>query len=195
MAHGATGIAHALTQLSAATGDARYLAAAREAIAYERSTASEPGRWPDLRYPASEAPRFATSWCNGAAGIGLARAAGLAILDDPSVREDLDTAIRIVSSLEEEGPDNLCCGSLGRVELLHVAGARLSRPRLIQEAHAQASAVLGRLSKQGPLRLLEDAPAGPEAHTPGLFQGISGAGYALLRLARPEQVPSVLLWE
>ena len=30
---------------------------------------------------------------------------------------------------------------------------------------------------------------------PGFFQGASGIGYQLLRLAYPEQLPSVLLWE
>jgi lantibiotic modifying enzyme len=36
-------------------------------------------------------------------------------------------------------------------------------------------------------------PQGVE--TPGLMVGIAGIGYALLRLAAPEQVPSVLLLE
>ena len=33
------------------------------------------------------------------------------------------------------------------------------------------------------------------ASNPGLFQGYAGIGYELLRLAAPESIPSVLLWE
>ncbi len=32
-------------------------------------------------------------------------------------------------------------------------------------------------------------------YNPGFFQGASGIGYELLRLAYPDQLPSVLLWE
>ena len=31
-------------------------------------------------------------------------------------------------------------------------------------------------------------------HNPGPFQGISGIGYGLLRLARPDDLPIFLLW-
>ena len=30
---------------------------------------------------------------------------------------------------------------------------------------------------------------------PGLFDGLAGIGYQMLRLAAPDRVPSVLLWE
>jgi lantibiotic modifying enzyme len=32
-------------------------------------------------------------------------------------------------------------------------------------------------------------------YQPGFFQGMAGIGYALLRLAHPDLLPSVLLWE
>lgn len=32
-------------------------------------------------------------------------------------------------------------------------------------------------------------------HSPGFFQGAAGIGYELLRLAHPDHLPSVLLWE
>jgi len=31
--------------------------------------------------------------------------------------------------------------------------------------------------------------------SPGFFQGTAGIGYELLRIAHPEKLPSVLLWE
>jgi lantibiotic modifying enzyme len=32
-------------------------------------------------------------------------------------------------------------------------------------------------------------------YNPGLFQGMAGIGYQLLRLACPDELPSLLLWE
>ncbi|MEI6174293.1 MAG: lanthionine synthetase LanC family protein [Bacteroidota bacterium] len=37
--------------------------------------------------------------------------------------------------------------------------------------------------------------AGEDFFNPGFFQGISGIGYELLRLAWPEKIPSVLVFE
>ena len=50
-----------------------------------------------------------------------------------------------------------------------------------------------RAERAGAFALHPLLPAG--AFSPGLFQGSAGIGYALLRLARPDLVPSVLLWE
>src|SRR5262249_19869577 len=55
--HGAAGIAYALLRLYASTSDARYLDAAREAIAYERSVFSpKDGNWPDFRATGAKEP-------------------------------------------------------------------------------------------------------------------------------------------
>ena len=40
----------------------------------------------------------------------------------------------------------------------------------------------------------EDAGVGSEDYAPGFFQGLSGIGYQLLRLAQPE-LPCVLVFE
>jgi lantibiotic modifying enzyme len=34
-----------------------------------------------------------------------------------------------------------------------------------------------------------------QVDNPGFFQGKAGIGYELLRMARPDLLPSVLLWE
>ena len=49
--------------------------------------------------------------------------------------------------------------------------------------------VLGTIEQQGHLCATPDQIA-----TPGLLTGLSGIGYALLRLGYPEQVPSVALF-
>ena len=74
MSHGAAGFAYALAELAAVTGREEFATAAAECIAFENSTFDEErSNWPDLRE--AEGPRWASQWCHGAAGIGLARGA------------------------------------------------------------------------------------------------------------------------
>src|SRR5262249_43398453 len=80
--HGAAGIACTLARLGQATGEERFLDAAREAIAYETAVrVGDAGSWPDFRnVPGRQGPAFMNAWCHGAAGIGLGRLAGLPVL-------------------------------------------------------------------------------------------------------------------
>ena len=81
---------------------------------------------------------------------------------------------------------------MGRVETLLVAGDRLSTPQLIAAAREIASRTLADAPRRGHFRLA--GGSGAEGYSPGFFQGLSGLGYQLLRLLRPE-LPSVLLFE
>jgi len=204
--HGAAGIAYALLRLYEATGEAPFQEAAREAIAYERSVFNpEAGNWPDFRASAAEGPSFMTSWCHGAPGIGLARLGALRVsdssgipnelrLDTGAIRADIDVALETTQRYGAQGPDHLCCGTLGRAELLLTASSQLSRPDLLEIARGWASWVVNRAKRVGgyTLRL---SPQLDHAYSPGFFQGTAGVGYQLLRLAYPSQLPSVLLWE
>ncbi|HEY2596669.1 MAG TPA: type 2 lanthipeptide synthetase LanM family protein, partial [Chloroflexota bacterium] len=89
-AHGAAGFAWALARLAATTGDERFRAAARAALAYERSVFSfSVGNWPDLRSGGDD--RFMLAWCHGAPGIGMGRLATLATgQDDADLSTDID---------------------------------------------------------------------------------------------------------
>src|SRR5439155_1176870 len=80
-----------------------------------------------LRTPARLHQRldpFLAAWCNGAAGIGLARLGTLPLLDDPAVRAEI--AIAVETTLASGFGKNhcLCHGDLGNVELLLLAGQR-----------------------------------------------------------------------
>ncbi len=190
--HGAAGIAYALLRLYELTRDPALLQAAREAIAYERSVFSpEAGNWPDFR-PDDE-PAFLTRWCHGAAGIGLARLGGLAVLDTPEIRRDIDIALETTRRHGLERVDHLCCGNLGRAEVLLAAGLRLSRRDLREAAEARAAQAVTGAEQAGPVSLHPLPPGG--VYSPGFFQGEAGIGYELLRLAHPDVLPSVLLWE
>lgn len=190
--HGAAGIAYALLRLYAATGDAALLAAAAEGIAYEDSIFSPAaGNWPDLRQ--DQQPAFATSWCHGAPGIALARLGGLAVLDNAQVRGDIETAVQTTATFGIQHLDHLCCGNLGRAEVLLVAASQFSRPELRETASKQAWSIVTRAERTGSFSLHPLLPG--HMYNPGFFQGTAGIGYALLRMAQPESLPCVLLWE
>ena len=194
LSHGAAGIAHALLQLHALTGDPDYLEAAREGIAYERKVFSpETGNWPDFRDPAATQPRYGDSWCHGAPGIGLARLGSLAVLDTPEVREDIEVALRTTRQINPDDVDHLCCGTLGRVETALVAADRLDRPDWLETERKRAAWVVNRARYSGAYHLFPDLPTG--LFNPIFFQGTAGIGYQLLRLADPKSLPSVLLLE
>ncbi len=197
LAHGAAGIALALLRLHAATGDARFRRAAREAMNYERRVFNEEAcNWPDYRAAkAGTADDFGCSsmWCHGAPGIGLARLGGIALDDDPKCMAEIEAALETTIRFGQRGPDYVCCGNLGRADLLLEAGFRLNRAALGRRALSMASDIVGRAESEGGFRLIHGLPAG--SYKPGFFRGIAGIGYELLRIASPRHVPSILLWE
>jgi type 2 lantibiotic biosynthesis protein LanM len=192
LSHGTAGIAYALLRLYDVTGDETLRDAAEEAIAVEDAVfdVSE-GNWPDLRE--DEQPAFKTNWCHGAPGIGLARVGAMKALDIEHVRQDVDAAIATTLKVEMGDADHVCCGNLGRTELLLVAGTRQRRPDLIEAARRRVQAVASRAEAEGGFWLHEYLPRA--IYAPGFFMGMAGIGYQLLRVARPDAVPSVLLWE
>jgi type 2 lantibiotic biosynthesis protein LanM len=190
--HGAAGIAYALLRLYKASGESEFLEAAQESIDYEHSVFfPHLGNWPDLRPGNHSArPSCACSWCNGAPGIGLARVAGLAILDSPEIRQDIHTAIETTMKYGLQDRDHLCCGNLGRLDFLFTSAQKLSLPQLQETAVSQAAQILSKSKRRGYFN-----HGFPLLYHPGLFIGAAGIGYQLLRLARPNQLPSILIWE
>jgi lantibiotic modifying enzyme len=190
--HGAAGIAYALLRLHAATDDLEYRAAAIDAIAYEdRLFEPELENWPDLREDAQ--PAYKANWCHGAPGIGLARLGALPTLDTEQVRQDIEAALRTTLLTNLDGPDHLCCGNLGRVDVLLVAGERLGRPDLSAAGRERAQQVARRGEAMGGFSLHPPLPQ--QIYMPGFFMGTAGIGYELLRSTHPDVLPSALLWE
>ena len=193
--HGAAGIAMSLLRLYSVCGDRELLDAAREAIEWEtRVFDSSAGNWPDFREGLSPDHEFATSWCHGAPGIALARLGGLAALDDSRIRRDIDagTAATLGCSIPDD-VDLLCCGNMGRADVLLTLGRALGRQDLVTAARQRAASVIGRWKDSGTFTFFANLPS--DGSVPGFFQGSTGIGYQLLRVARPERYPSVLLWE
>jgi len=186
--HGAAGIAYALLRCYQSTNEIAFFDAAQEAIAYENSVfITEVGNWPDFHSPQT-APMCA--WCHGAPGIGLARIAGLDVLDTAEIRQNIEFSINTTKQYKLTNLDNVCCGNLGRIEFLFYAGQKLARPQLIDIAEQQTAQVFANAAQRNHFGYGLSL-----TFHPGFFKGVSGIGYECLRLAYPNQLPSVLLWE
>jgi lantibiotic modifying enzyme len=193
LSHGVAGIAYALLRLHQATGQKRFLQAAEEGMAFERTFFSaEHGNWRAFD-SSEEEPDFWTTYCHGAPGIGLARLGGLPALDTPEIRDEISIAMCAAAEYPIEDMDFPCCGNFGRIEALFTGGLRLERRGLIELAQDKAVQTLRRKNLVGGFSVFYDLP--PQVLNPGFFRGIAGIGYELLRLACPEQFPSVWLWE
>lgn len=103
---------------------------------------------------------------------------------------EIRTAVRATLAEGFGFNHSLCHGDLGNLELVREAGRVLEDEALEAEAKRIAGRVLAQIEQEGPR-------CGASIHTeiPGLLTGLAGIGYGLLRAARPDQVPSVLLLE
>lgn len=183
--HGTAGIAYALLRLYAASGEPGFLDAAEQAITYEQTQFMPAiGSWRDQ--PADHAPGL-QSWCHGAPGIVLGRIGGLATLDTPDIRQQIETGITATQRALFDGVDHLCCGISGRLDILLETGQRLQRPDLVALSRRGAAG----LAAQSGFRLFPNLPSG--VLSMGFFQGLAGIGYGLLR--QVQSLPCILLWE
>jgi len=192
---GAAGIAWALQELAALSGEERFHAAAFDAIAYERSLFSpDEGNWPDLRAfdePAMSGgqDKFMLAWSHGAPGIGLAQLRSLRHLDDPATRTEIEIAVRTTLAQGFGHNHCLCHGDFGNLELL-LQTSQILGSEWREHIDRLTAIIVHSIDTVGwlcgnPMRL----------ESPGLMTGLAGIGYELLCLAEPQRVPSVLLLE
>ena len=199
MSHGAAGFAYALASLAAASGREQFADAASECIAFEDQT-YDPARhnWPDLRVPGQ--PVWPCQWCHGAPGIGLARLATArriganaaldAKLGGTRVAADIDNAVESVKHAWPGQLDTLCCGTLGGIEFLCEAADRAGAGKINELAARRLAAVLANAASAGDYRW----NSGNRQFNLGLFRGLAGVGYTLLRRV-DRSLPNVLIWE
>jgi lantibiotic modifying enzyme len=189
-AHGTTGIAYAFTRLVDATGDTKYLTAAKEVLAFESDRFNrEENRWVEhtTRDHISN-----DSWCYGRAGIVLARLRikqiASSIIPEPSIQ----TVVTDIDLDVTAATDQLCCGNAGAINTLLEAARTYDAPRYKQAATSAFTELLAKHDDRGLLQL--------NCHTPhrtndALFQGISGVGYTAARLHAPDRVPDILSFQ
>lgn len=206
MSHGAAGFAYALAALAAASGREDFAAAAAECVAFEDASYDAARRnWPDLR--GGDAPAWPCQWCHGAPGIGLARigmqkfgviqklSGDSGQMEIAWLAADIGNAAAGTERASPGAVDTLCCGTLGRIEFMCEAAGALDRGDLREEAARRLAAVVQRAAAAGDYRWT----GGKRQFNLGLFRGLSGVGYTLLRQAARRKggfsLPNVLIWE
>jgi lantibiotic modifying enzyme len=199
ISHGAAGFAYALASLAAASGNEKFAAAAAECIACEdASYDAERHNWPDLR--GGSQLQWPCQWCHGAPGIGLARlATARRIAGNAAVRDKIDVTrlgddvTKAVEGVRRAWPsqlDTLCCGTLGGIEFLCEAANGVGGDDIGELALRRLTAVLDGSEASGDYRW----NSGSRRFNLGLFRGLAGIGYTLLRRLDPS-LPNVLIWE
>jgi len=192
--HGAAGIAYALLKLYERTNDSEFYEAATEGIGFESNEfLPEENNWRDTRRAVAErsgVPPCAMAWCHGAPGIGLGRIGALDIMDTPDIRNDIQAALQSTGTVDLLPRDHLCCGNAGLMDTLCTAGERLSERRWTRKALQLATRTMARANGRGFSVAFANG-----FFNPSLFQGTAGVGYQMLRLANPNEIPSVLLLE
>lgn len=192
-AQGDAGIGWALLRYAAAEterGPAAGAAERAEVCARTGSALLRPALDVALSHPAD------LGWHSGLAGTALAAADAFARAGQPVPEAELTWCAALLSDPAEAGEStesaefgdlSLGHGTLGSLELLSVLAGQGHRRAATALTH-RAGQILGRLECHG-------HRCGTPDHvpSPGLLTGLSGIGYALLRLGFPEAVPSVLL--
>ncbi|MCG5443902.1 type 2 lantipeptide synthetase LanM family protein [Micromonospora sp. NIE79] len=193
VAHGLSGAALAFARADRLLPGEDFARAVRVCLDAERSQRRlDAGGWHDALL-ARDGARQETkrqSWCRGGAGIGLIRLA-LADLDaegatagEPITGAEEDTDLELAVRLTIEhgfGRDqSLCHGAMGSLELLRAAGRRAEYDKYLGGVLAAGRRDGWRTGLPRPV---------PD---PGLFTGLAGVGFGLLRHLAPETVPRVL---
>lgn len=202
MSHGAAGFAYALAALAAhAPAQGEMLEAIKGCIQFEdRSYSAAKGNWPDFRHGVPTEDGFwPCQWCHGAGGIGLSRlgiihsANGIAGAKARQIRNAAQTGLaRAVDAAKRAWPyptDTLCCGNLGNIELLWEAATVTGQQELKAIATERMLAIVRESDTRGDYVW----DISDRRFNIGLFRGLSGVGYSLLRRV-DDALPNILLW-
>lgn len=200
-AHGASGIAHALTELYSRTGLRRFEDVARDAVRYEHM-AFDPvsGNWPDFRIepgdPVLPRGQYPTGsmWCHGATGVLIGMRRVCTILDLETADLDLDRArgaVRHQVRSETAGSANswcLCHGVCGDALALVHGGS-------LTPVEKQDRTAVFELARVGAERYLKSKnwPCGVGGGwSPSYMVGTAGTGAFYLGITEP-RTPSFLI--
>jgi len=189
--HGVAGYAYAFGQLGAVSERKDFTAMAQTCLDYERTQFNtDHANWNDLRTSPGEeinTSQFPAQWCHGSAGIGLSRVMLSLGQQFPGVALERDVALDTTIQHMPGHVDDLCCGSFGRLMILDSAGAKLHKPELTATARHWAKHLMNHAHETGSYRF----SIGPQEMNLGLMKGISGIGYALLRISGHHELPDI----
>jgi len=193
--HGTAGISWALLKLAALTRDDKFRQLAIEAIAHERGLFSLEGKnWQNLdkfentvRGDNNKQMNYMPTWCHGASGLGLARLDSLTYLDDDEIRAEIEIAVKTTLKQGFGINHSLCHGDLGNIEFILQASRIKNDSEWNSELKRLTGLICNSIEREGGL-----CGVPLKVEVPGLMTGLSGIGYELIRLAKPELVPSLL---
>ena len=184
-AHGSTGVGWALTRLAAVSGKPQHRDMAEAAFAFERSLfLAHAGGWRDLRMEEQEV--VAAAWCHGAVGIGVAHLDLDPELRDEQTRRTVEIAAAIACDKGLGWNHTLCHGDMGVWELVDVAARKGLAPQGMSGARVLAH-IMSSLEEFSPI-----CGFARDAFVPGLFSGVGGIAYQLLRAHPEHRLPSVM---
>ena len=190
--HGAAGFSYALKSLAITSNRDDFAQAAQECLAYE-ACCYDAGvlNWSDLR-STEDGVAWPSQWCHGAIGVGLARIASHRVGQDNSsvIIDDIHHAVQNTMTNWPQHVDTLCCGTLGTIEFLAEAGEVLKQPSLGQLSDQRLAQIIANRHEHGDYMW----NAGSKVFNLGLFRGLSGVGYTILRKLDP-QLPNIMMWE
>jgi lantibiotic biosynthesis protein len=196
--HGAAGIAVALLELHARTGEAKYRDGAEGGFAYERRHYSpEQQNWPDFRSfatPAPQQPGYSLAWCHGAPGIALSRIRAFELTQDARYRVEAEAALggtyRGLAAPAAGENYSLCHGLGGNAEPFLVAADVFGDPRYRSAAESAGDRGIHAVHlprNPWPCGVLQGG------ESPTLMLGLAGIGHYYLRLYDSRAVASILL--
>lgn len=140
----------------------------------------------------------AGSWCSGMTGALAAtwcRPQSSGADDDVHGRTPTaDSLVRGLLENQRAKDHTLCCGVAGRVDVLTEAYSRGVGDEVVvaRTIGSMSAALVDAVEHPGDRGLLGAEELWPIS--PGLYAGLSGVGYALLRVASPHKLPAILGW-
>lgn len=190
VAHGLAGIGFALCRLSRLSGKEEFGELGLSALqfidrAYDESQLDWSSEMPEG--PTEGERKFWCRWCHGALGVGLAwREQRRDDTADSESAAFVARATRGALKNPVRPVDTICCGNFGNVDyLLEVAG---EDEALLSIAQSRVAWLIGERRRR---EMFAYDSADDEANL-GLFPGVTGIGYVLLRTLVPARLPSLL---
>ncbi len=134
-----------------------------------------------------------TAWCIGVPGIALGRIAGMHVLNNDQILQDINNGLDTIIKDQLNQADHICCGNMGRIDILLYAAQKLNDQSGKQQAYKNISYVMEKSRINGSFMLFHNVSR--DIFNSGFFQGLSGIGYVLLRLEYPDDLTSVLIFK
>ena len=181
LSHGASGIGLALYAAGKALNDPHLIEISFETLDYENELFVQGKGWRDMRF---ENLQYKHSWTHGTTGIGISHL----LNNKEKYAHIIQEVFTMLEKQKKKQNNSLKDGNLGDIELYLLAGQRLKDDRYKDKALSLADEMLE--------NIITESDYGVENvfnfEAKGLFNGVAGIGYQLLRINNPEEIPSIL---